>query len=156
MPAIKIDPATVRQVLLETGWVEVRDFHAIPANQTVDGVALGASVTFETRQGRRTLPASSVLDVYTVSAKAEAQAELEKQAEQAVRDAQIFEWRHYTDADTYARLADAQNGRCAKCGTTLTQARFVHRFNSDEGPVLLCRDLYAGCSPLSPRLGEPS
>lgn len=154
--ATRIEGSTIRQVLLETGWIEVRDFRAQAANQTVDGVSLGASVTFETRQGRKTIPASAVLDVYTVSAEAEELAEQDRQAEQTARDARLFEWQHRTDRATYDRLTEAQNGRCGQCGTLLTEARFVHLVNTDEGPVLLHRDFYAGCSPLAPRLGEPT
>lgn len=156
MATIKIDGSSIRQVLLETGWVEVRDFRATAGNQTVDGVAIGASVTFETRHGKRTIPASSVLDVYTVSADAEAEAEADRRAEDREREARLFHWQHYTDRDTYERLAEAQNGRCGECGTLLGEARFVHLVRTDDGPVLLHRDFYAGCSPLAPRLGGPT
>jgi hypothetical protein len=155
MAAIRVDGSTVRQVLLDTGWVEVRNFEVTAATQVVDGVPLGASATFETRQGRRTVPMSAVFDVFTVDSEAEAEAARLAQAEQSERDARLFEWQHYTDRETYDQLAEAQDGRCAGCGTDLRYARFVHLFRTEDGPVLLHRDLFAGCSPLAPRLGEP-
>jgi hypothetical protein len=149
-----LDSPIVKQVLLETGWVEVRDVRVTPARKSVDGVRLGASVTFETREGRRTVPIAAVLDVYAVSAEAEAEAARLAKADQAERDARLFLWQHYTDRETYDRLAEAQNGRCGQCGVNLNGARFVHLVRTEEGPVLLHRDLYGGCSPLHPRLGR--
>lgn len=155
MALSKVDGSTVRQVLLETGWVDVRNFRAIPASQSVDGVTLGASASFETRHGPRTVPIASVLDVYTTNLEDEAEEARQAQAELAERKARLFSWQHYTDEATYYRLAEAQDWRCGQCNADLRDSRFVHLVTTSSGPVLLHRDMFAGCSPLAPRLGEP-
>lgn len=155
MATIKVEGSSIRQVLLDTGWVEVRDLRAIPARQSVDGVPIGASATFETRHGKRTVPMSAVLDVYVVNVEAEAAEREFARAEQVASEARLFAWQHFTDRETYDRLAEAQGFRCGKCNVDLRYARFVHLVRTDDGPVLLHRDLRSGCSPLQPRLGAP-
>lgn len=150
--AIDINGGNITEVLLDTGWVRVRDFRVQSVNAA--GVKWPTAATFETEQGYTTVPASSVLGVRGTRPRT-AEEVAEAKAAEVARAEELLRWQTYApDRETHDRLFAEQDGKCQGCGIRLDEVRFRHYVLTTNGPALLCHHGVKGCSPLAPRYGQ--
>ena len=150
--AIDINGGNITEVLLDTGWVRVKDFRVQAVNAA--GVKWPTAASFETESGFTTVPASSVLGVRGNRPKSAEELEAERAEAQAKAD-EVLRWQTYApDRETFDRLYQAQDGKCKECGIGLSEVRLRHYVVTADGPALLCHHGFKGCSPLLPRYGE--
>jgi hypothetical protein len=140
-----IEPADVKSVELADGWHRAKYL-------TVTGTGRNRTFNFRDLESGVTVagPVSSIIAIMgpPVETAEEAAERIFQEEQRALYAARLFEWRTYTDQDSYLEAFDRQDGLCGKCGCALSDQPIVHMYNAK----LLCR----GCSPLQPRFGSPS
>ena len=150
--AYEFGPSTVTAVLLDSGWHICREFQLFNLGGALKWAnAFSFRVWDATSPEYVTGPISSLKAVKTQRVQSLEDRLAQQEAFRAGTDA-LFIYQHYCDEPTYNELFAAQQGLCAKCGTSLEMARLVHAY---EGK-LYCHSGNMGCSPLAPHWGSPS